>query len=305
MKFKTMIMLVTLVLLLIPAQSTEEYNNDYRLGFADACAILFPIIAERNEIIGSTSVLVWMDATIKELKEDEISPEEAFLGLEYLVELSLNESKKRIEAYNRNVSKPDDCLVERFGEEAAQNLSAIFMIPTIAPEEASSIPPTTDEPIESQLGSRENPVPMREYSVTLSDGWKITVLDVIPDATQLVFSENKFNKPPKSGYQFFIAKVKACYTGSGSDKFEAPFIGGLGTSYRLCAVGDSNVVYDNDNRCGVIPDPLPDSEVYSGGCIEGYIGWEIRSSDANSLVMFDKPLSSGSTGERVYLSLME
>ena len=139
--------------------------------------------------------------------------------------------------------------------------------------------------------------------LTTEDEWKITVLDVIPDGTDLVLKNNMFVDPPKANHQFFLAKIRACYTGSGSDKFEAPLIGGTGTSYRLRALGDSNVVYDNNNRCGVIPDPLPDSEVYTGGCIEGYIGWEIRSSDANSLVMYDKPLSSRSTGERVYLSL--
>ncbi len=176
-----------------------------------------------------------------------------------------------------------------------------YLIPTT---EGKTTEFSEEESAESPLGSRENPVPLGEYSVTLSDGWKITVLDLIPDATQLVLNENMFNDPPKSGYQFFLAKIRACYTGSGSTMFET-LGGGYGTTYRLRAVGDSNVVYDYNNGCGVIPDPLPGSEVFTGGCIEGYIGWEIKSSDANSLVMFDKPLSSGSTGERVYLSLME
>ncbi len=306
MKFKTMTILATLVLLSMPALTSEEYSDDYKLGFWDGYAIIGPIIAERDEIFNDYIHILAIDEMNKELNKSEIYPYEGFLVWQYVVAQALNDLEDRRVAFNRNVSKPDDRIIERFGEDYAQNLSLILLIPPFAPEEESSIPPTTNEPIESTSGSRENPVPMREYSVTLSDGWKITVLDVIPDATQLVFSENKFNEPPKSGYQFFLAKIRACYTGSGSDKFEAPFIGGLGTSYRLCAVGDSNVVYDNDNRCGVIPEPLPDSEVYSGGCIEGYIGWEIRTSDAYSLVMFDNPQSFGSTtGERVYLSLIE
>lgn len=150
--------------------------------------------------------------------------------------------------------------------------------------------------VDVSFGTRENPVPMLDYKVTLSDGWEITVLNVIPDATQIVLNENMFNGPPKDGHQFFLAKIRACYTGSDSDTFDG--------GYRLRAVGASNVAYSTfENNCGVIPDELPDSEVFTGGCIEGYVGWEIKSSDAYSLVMYDKPFSFGET-ERIYFSLV-
>ena len=330
MKLKTMTILATLVLLSMPALSTEDYSEDYIRGFDDAIVIIGPIIAEKHEIFGESLIYHAMDEYIKELNDSEMPPEGWLLAWQYAVAYGLNDTEGRRLAFNENVTKPDDRIIERFGEEAAQNFSAFLTIPPLfAPEEESSIPPTTDEPIESPLGSskstgsdidldlymsdkrgsietteseapfgsRENPVPMREYSVTLSDGWKITVLDVIPDATQLVLKENMFNDPPKSGYQFFLAKVRACYTGSGSDKFDGGF--------RLRAVGASNIAYSTfENSCGVIPDKLPDPEVFTGGCIEGYVGWEIRSSDANSLVMYDNPLF-GSAGDRLYISLME
>jgi HEAT repeat protein len=152
-----------------------------------------------------------------------------------------------------------------------------------------------EESTEFPLGSRENPLPMQKYSVTSSDGWKITVMSVIPNATSMVLNENMFNDPPKEGHQFFLAKVRACYTGQGSDRFDG--------SFRLRAVGASNVAYSTfENSCGVIPNPISDAEVFTGGCIEGYIGWEIRSIDAKSLVMYDSPLSFGNT-ERVYFQL--
>jgi hypothetical protein len=69
-------------------------------------------------------------------------------------------------------------------------------------------------------------------------------------------------------------------------------------------VGPSSVGYSTfENSPGVIPDPLPDSEVFSGGEIEGNVGWEIKSSDAYSLVMYDNPISFGDSNERIYMAL--
>jgi hypothetical protein len=145
------------------------------------------------------------------------------------------------------------------------------------------------------VGTRENPVPIGT-TADLEDGWKVTVMNVIPDATNAVLRENQFNDPPKAGNQFFLARIQAKYTGSGSDTF--------GGSYRLRAVGPSSVGYTTfTNHAGVIPDPLPDSEVFSGGVIEGNIGWEIRSSDASTLVMYDNPISLGDSKDRVYMAL--
>ncbi|HOI69427.1 MAG TPA: hypothetical protein PLN41_06760 [Methanothrix sp.] len=150
---------------------------------------------------------------------------------------------------------------------------------------------------EAPLGSRENPAPIGKYSLTTADDWKISVVSVVPDATRMVLDENMFNNPPKAGHQFFLAKVRACYTGEGSDTFSG--------SYRLRAVGASNVAYSTfENSCGVIPDELPSSEVFTGGCIEGYVGWEIRSSDANSLMMYDTPLFGSGSSQHTFLSLV-
>jgi hypothetical protein len=144
-------------------------------------------------------------------------------------------------------------------------------------------------------GTREDPIPMGT-PVGLSDGWRITVLDVVPNANSIVQKENMFNDPPKAGCQFFLARIEAQYLGSGSSTF--------GGSYRLRAVGPSSVSYSTfENYVGVIPDPLPGSEVFSGGVITGNIGWEIRSSDANALVMYDEPMSLFGNDDRVFMAL--
>ncbi|HQF17660.1 MAG TPA: hypothetical protein PLI05_11435 [Methanotrichaceae archaeon] len=67
-------------------------------------------------------------------------------------------------------------------------------------------------------------------------------------------------------------------------------------------MGPSAIGYSTfENYAGVIPDPLPDSEVFSGGSIEGNIAWQIKSSDAGSLVMYDSPLFGRSN--RLYMAL--
>ncbi len=141
--------------------------------------------------------------------------------------------------------------------------------------------------VESVVGTRENPVPIGTR-VDLGNGWNLRVVEVIRDATRMVLKENRFNDPPESGSQFVLVKVEACYTGDDSSEL---------SRYRLRVVGASAVAYDQG--CGVMPDPLPDSEVFSGGCVEGYAGWEVKSSDVGSLVMYYDRYGV----ERIYFSL--
>ena len=149
-------------------------------------------------------------------------------------------------------------------------------------------------PADGAAGTREDPVPMGT-TVDLGDGWQITVISSAPDAADIVMQENMFNDPSGEGKQFFLARIKATYTGSGSDTF--------GGSYRLRAVGRSSIGYTTyENSPGVIPDPLPNSEVFTGGVIVGNIGWEISSSDAASLVMYDYS-AFGSNEDRIYMAL--
>lgn len=159
-------------------------------------------------------------------------------------------------------------------------------------EHVESSQVTQTPAISQAVGTRENPIPMGT-SMTISDGWTVTVLSVTPDATRAILQENQFNDQPGPGNQFFMARVRASYSGSGSDTF--------GGSYRLRAVGPSSVGYSTfENSAGVIPDPLPGSELFTGGSIEGNIAWQIKSSDANSLVMYD---ASTSDAGRLYMAL--
>lgn len=132
----------------------------------------------------------------------------------------------------------------------------------------------------SSCGQRPNqPHPYRRVG-PLSDGWTLAVVSVTPNATSLVLAENQFNDPPAPGRQFFIARVMATFTGAGSDAFAG--------SFRLEAVGASNVAYTTfDDSCGVIPDEISSTDVFTGGAVTGNVCWSVLSSDVPSLVMFD------------------
>ena len=150
-------------------------------------------------------------------------------------------------------------------------------------------------------GSRGNPVPLGtalKVRNSETDHWEVTVLETTTDATELVLDENQFNDPPEEGNQFFIAKVRAKYLGTDSNRFNG--------SLRLGTLGDGGVVYTTfGNSCGVIPDELPNSELFTNGTIEGNECWEIASTDAESLLMVFGKAFLTSDGNRVWFSLQE
>ena len=73
--------------------------------------------------------------------------------------------------------------------------------------------------------------------------------------------------------------IRAQYLGPDSTSFDG--------SYRLKALGIGGVVYTTyENRCGVIPDDLPDPELFTNGTVEGNVCWEVADGDVDSLQMF-------------------
>ena len=154
-------------------------------------------------------------------------------------------------------------------------------------------------PTNPTYGSRDNPVPVGtavEVEHSETDHWQVTVLGTTADATQIVLDENRFNDSPEVGNQFFIVNVRVKYLGQDSTIFRG--------SSRLKALGDGGVVYTTSgNSCGVIPDRLPSSELFTNGTIEGNGCWQIASSDVDSLLMILEPESRSGEGTRVWFSL--
>ena len=162
------------------------------------------------------------------------------------------------------------------------------------------MPPTPTPTPPPLLGSRQNPVQFgTEVDVknTDDDHWRIAVIDTVPDATQLVLGENRFNDPPEEGFRFYVVTIRAQYLGPDSTSFDG--------SYRLRALGVGGVVYTTfENRCGVIPDDLPSPELFTNGTVEGNVCWEVADDDVASLQMF---LDSGflSDAPRTWFALQD
>lgn len=150
---------------------------------------------------------------------------------------------------------------------------------------------------DGQVGSRENPIPLGTEADT-GGKWFVSVVDVIPDATELVLAENQFNDPPASGNQFFIVRVSATYEGESSSTFPA--------NNTLSLVGESSVAYTPfDDSCGVAPDEFSYTDVFTGGAIEGNVCWQVRSDEVDSLVMYSEDYVTYDRDRQVWFALRD
>lgn len=125
-------------------------------------------------------------------------------------------------------------------------------------------------------------------------GWRVSVMDYEPDATETVMAENQFNDPPPDGQNFVIVRIRAeRVSGTPGSLFSDTSVGLVGPS----RVGRGPF----SSSCGVIPDPLSDiAEVTQGTMIEGNVCWTMKVGDADGPVLFFTDLAGG---ERVYLAV--
>ena len=158
--------------------------------------------------------------------------------------------------------------------------------PTYTPEPTSTPQPTytpkptatpTKTPTPLPRGTRNRPIRFGDQVVT-HDGFSLWVEEVVEDATQIVLAENQFNDPPVPGNQFIMIRIKVKNNSPKTQSFVAP--------WRLSAVGNSNVEYNES--CGVLPDDFDGfRDLFQGGELSGNICFTVKSSDVNSLVMYD------------------
>ncbi|CAN0469133.1 unnamed protein product, partial [Phaeothamnion confervicola] len=145
-----------------------------------------------------------------------------------------------------------------------------------------------------QGADRSDPVPIGS-AATIGD-YSVSVLDVTPNANEIIAAENQFNDPPKEGRQFLIARVSITYTGSdsGTPTFDLGFK----------AVGSRDVAYTTfDDSCGVVPEGLNDApELFEGGEVEVNLCWSVETADVDSLLMYVEPLLSFDE-DRIWFSL--
>jgi hypothetical protein len=110
--------------------------------------------------------------------------------------------------------------------------------------------------------------------------FEVSVVDYIPDATDIVLGENPYNESPVEGHQFAMATLSVTYTGDAS--------GNPGFDLSYNSVGESAVGYTTyDPGCGVYPDDhYSAGELFTGGTVEFNVCWSIDSDDESSLVMY-------------------
>jgi len=149
-------------------------------------------------------------------------------------------------------------------------------------DDAASDADAGDAAPSGPVGTRDNPTPLGESAV-IGD-YTVRVVDVVPDATDLVLAENQFNDPPAAGTQFFLVGLEVTYTGSET--------GQPGFDLTAQAVGDRAVAYSPfDASCGVVPDDqFAASELFPGGTTQFNVCWAVETSDEASLLMFVEPL---------------
>jgi hypothetical protein len=126
--------------------------------------------------------------------------------------------------------------------------------------------------------SRDTPITLGEPG--LVGDYALKVVEVTPDATDIVMLENQFNDPPSPGNVFFLARIEATYTGVATG---TPWV-----DLDFNVVGSSNRGYsESDFDCGVIPDEASNApELFQGGVAQFNVCWSVPAAEASSLVMY-------------------
>lgn len=142
--------------------------------------------------------------------------------------------------------------------------------------------------------SLDNPLELGRV-VQVGD-WRLRVASIQPDATDDIMAEYEYNDPPGDDEQFFQIGLEATYAGEDSGTFW--------TDITLKVVGESAVAYESfDASCGVISNDITNSgETFPGGINIGDACWNIKSSDADSLVLIVEDWTTFDD-DRAFLSL--
>ena len=125
-------------------------------------------------------------------------------------------------------------------------------------------------------GDRDNPVPLGLVA-DIGAGWRLQVLEVLPDGAAAVAAENEFNEPPPAGSTFTLVKVALGYYGL-NDPISA-------FQPTISAVGASNL--ELESFCGTLPNELDlFVDVFSGGVVVGNLCFVTTTPDATSLQLY-------------------
>jgi hypothetical protein len=140
-------------------------------------------------------------------------------------------------------------------------------------------------------GSLQQPIPLGAPG-TLADGWQLVVTGVTPDAWTGIHAEVPSTIAPASDQRDYMVRVQATFLGQGTGVF---------SGMRLALVSGIQTTYDQlHNSCGTVPDMVPPNLMTSGGSVRGNVCFTVRTSDIDTLTMFD---NQSTENDRVYFAL--
>lgn len=142
--------------------------------------------------------------------------------------------------------------------------------------------------------TKDNPVPAGK-AFTVPEGWKITVVDYVPNANEMVLAEDPSNEPPDPGFKYVIVRVRAKNVSAG-EPGEFVGAGTFDANFGLRLTGSRGSEYDTFTRsCGVIPDSFgtaAPATTGTGGTLEGNVCFQVVA-DETGFVMFTSFLLGG------------
>ena len=145
--------------------------------------------------------------------------------------------------------------------------------------------------------SRDEPVALGDEAEV--GGWSIRVLAYESDATDLVLAEEPNNPDPGQGRQYVLITIEAINLGDSAAAFY------FSSSWAL---GDEDgIIYEEfEDGCAFAPDGFTGrGDTPAGETIEGNLCFNVEAGDAESLLLYIRPLGSTEPGENVIFALTE
>ncbi|MCY3637917.1 MAG: hypothetical protein OXG80_02340, partial [Chloroflexi bacterium] len=153
---------------------------------------------------------------------------------------------------------------------------------------ATSTPTSTSTPIPAGA-SRDNPIPLRQPGAT-HDDFTVSVIAIQKNAHDIVVQANEsksYYEGPPADHVYILVRIKVKNLSSNPRRFEK--------WNRMSVVGPSNLEFRQCHTpwgAGYYPHEVPeeyddDQMMFQDGEIEGNLCFTVKSSDLDSLVMFD------------------
>ena len=166
---------------------------------------------------------------------------------------------------------------------------------------SSDNPGTSDSPTTSvgggstpvgATGTRDAPVPVGQIA-DLGGDWRLQVLDVIPDAGEVMAANDEFYDAPPAGTTYMMVKLALGYFGTEDPK--------IGYEPDLAVLGSANIALDN--FClATVPDEVDFfNYLFSGGVVIGNACFIAPIDQAGTFQLFGK--GDFFADEGVYLEL--